>query len=63
MIHQLKSWLRTTYSWISPFNVNRYLDEFCYRINWSQSKSNIFNNLIERMVNSDKIYQNKLICS
>jgi transposase-like protein len=26
MIHQLKSWLRTTYSWISPFNVNRYLD-------------------------------------
>ena len=63
MIHQLKSWLRITYSWISPFNVNRYLDEFCYRINRSQSKSNIFNNLIERMVNSDKIYQNKLICS
>ncbi len=28
MIHQLKSWLRTTYSWISPFNVNRYLDGF-----------------------------------
>jgi len=36
MIHQVKSWLRTTYSWISPFNVNRYLDEFCYRINRSQ---------------------------
>ena len=63
MIHQLKSWLRITYSWISPFNVNRYLDEFCYRINRSQSKSNIFNNLIERMVNSDKIYQDQLICS
>jgi len=63
MIHQLKSWLRTTYSWISPFNVNRYLDEFCYRINRSQSKNNIFNNLIERMVHSDKIYQTELICS
>jgi len=63
MIHQLKSWLRTTYSWISPFNVNRYLDEFCYRINRSQSKNNIFNNLIERMVHSDKKYQTELICS
>jgi len=63
MIHQLKSWLRTTYSWISPFNVNRYLDEFCYRINRSQSKDNIFNNLIERMVHEDKKYQPELICS
>ena len=63
MIHQLKSWLRTTYSWISPFNVNRYLDEFCYRINRSQSKNNIFNNLIERMVHADKKYKPELICS
>jgi transposase-like protein len=62
MVHQLKSWLRTTYSWISPFNVNRYLDEFCYRINRSQSKNNIFNNLIERMVYADKKYQPELIC-
>jgi len=30
MIHQLKSWLITSYSWIRPFNVNRYLDAFCY---------------------------------
>ena len=63
MIHQVKSWLRTTYSWVSPFNMNRYLDEFSYRINRSQSKVNIFNNLIERMVKADKIYQTKLICS
>jgi len=63
MIHQVKSWIRTTYSWVSDFNINRYLDEFCYRLNRSRSKVNIFNNLIERMVNSDKIYQNKIICS
>jgi len=63
MVHQLKSWLRTTYSWISPFNVNRYLDEFCYRINRSQSKNNIFNNIIERMVHANKKYQTELICS
>lgn len=63
MIHQIKSWIRTTYSWVSDFNINRYLDEFCYRLNRSRSKGNIFNNLIERMVISDKIYQNKIICS
>lgn len=63
MIHQVKSWIRTTYSWVSKFNINRYLNEFCYRINRSQMKENIFNNLIKRMVKSDKIYQSELICS
>ena len=38
MIHQVKSWIRTTYSWVSEKNINRYFDEFCYRINRSQSK-------------------------
>ena len=63
MIHQVKSWVRTTYSWVSDFNINRYLDEFCYRLNRSQSKKNIFNNLIKRMVESDKMYQSQFICS
>ena len=62
MIHQIKSWIRTTYSWVSNFNVNRYYDEFCYRINRSQSKNYIFNNLIVRMVNAEKINQHQLIC-
>jgi|TARA_R100000081_G_C4772287_1_gene146340 hypothetical protein len=63
MIHQIKSWIRTTYSWVSAFNLDRYFAEFCYRINRSQSKENIFNNLIGRMVKADKIYQSKLICT
>jgi len=63
MIHQVKSWLRTTYSWVSQFNINRYLNEFCYRTNRSQMKENIFNNLIRRMVKADKIYQSQLICT
>lgn len=63
MIHQVKSWIRTTYSWVSEFNINRYLDEFCYRINRSQMKKNIFNNIISRMIVADKIYQAKLICT
>ncbi|HKK61758.1 MAG TPA: IS1595 family transposase [Bacteroidales bacterium] len=63
MIHQVKSWIRTTYSWVSEFNINRYIDEFCYRINRSQMKNNIFNNIIARMVAADEIYQSRLICS
>lgn len=35
MIHQVKTWLRMTYSWISEFNINRYLNEFIFRINHS----------------------------
>ena len=63
MIHQVKSWIRTTYSWVSESNINRYLDEFCYRINRSQMKENIFNNIIQRMVVADKINQSDLICT
>lgn len=61
MIHQIKSWIRTTYSWVSDFNINRYFNEFCFRINRSQSKQTIFNNLITKMVLSDKIYQTEFI--
>lgn len=63
MIHKIKSWIRDVYSWVSDFNINRYLNEFCYRLNRSQSKETVFNNIIKRMVLKDKIYQAKLICS
>jgi len=63
MIHQVKAWIRTTYSWVSDFNINRYFNEFCFRINRSQNKNTIFNNLITKMVNSEKIYQRELICN
>ena len=61
MIHQVKSWIRTTYSWVSDSNLNRYFNEFCFRINRSQSKNTIFDNLINKMVSKQKIYQSKLI--
>lgn len=63
MIHQVKSWLRTTYSWVSHHNLNRYFNEFCFRINRSQNKNTIFNNLITKMVNKNKIYQSELVSS
>ena len=61
MIHQVKSWIRTTYSWVSEHNLNRYFNEFCFRINRSQSKATIFNNLIIKMVEGNKIYQSEII--
>lgn len=63
MIHQVKSWIRTTYSWVSSKNIDRYFDEFCYRINRSQNKDTIFNNLIKRMITTDNITHKKILCS
>lgn len=63
MIHQVKSWIRTTYSWVSNFNLNRYFNEFCFRINRSQSKNTIFNNIITKMVLKENIRHAELISS
>jgi transposase-like protein len=61
MIHQVKSWLRTTYSWVSKRHIERYLNEFSYRTNRSQNKETIFHNLIARMVSKDKMYISNMI--
>ncbi|MEB2786954.1 IS1595 family transposase [Algoriphagus persicinus] len=61
MIHQVKSWLRTTYSWVSKRHIDRYLSEFSYRINRSQNKDTIFHNLITRMVKAEKLYIQNLV--
>lgn len=63
MIHQIKSWLRTTYSWVDEKNIDRYFDEFCYRINRSQNKETIFHNLITRMVKADNISHKEIVGS
>lgn len=55
IIHQLKSWLRSVYSWMHEWHITRYLNEFSYRINRSQSKVNIFDNLISRMINNEHV--------
>ena len=63
MIHQIKTWIRTTYSWVSERNIERYFNEFSYRINRSQSKNTIFNNLIKRMVKSENITHKQILCN
>ena len=52
IIHQVKSWLRSTYSWMHEQNIQRYLDEYSYRLNRSIHKQTIFDNLITRMLNN-----------
>jgi transposase-like protein len=50
VIHQLKSWLRSTYSWVHQDHIEKYLDEFSFRINRSIFKQTIFHTLIARML-------------
>ena len=50
VIHQVKSWIRGIYSWVSEFNIDRYLAEYSFRINRSQNKDTIFNKLMKRIV-------------
>jgi transposase-like protein len=61
MIHQVKSWIRTTYSYVSESHIQRYFDEFCFRLNRSRSKKTIFHNLIARMVKAPKISHRQII--
>ena len=62
IIHQVKSQIRGIYSWVSEFNIDRYLAEYSFRINRSQSKETIFNSLIKRMLEREPIFQSQLIC-
>lgn len=55
IIHQVKSWLRSIYSWVHEQNIERYLDEYSYRLNRSIHKQSIFDNLIIRMVNQKHV--------
>lgn len=62
-IHKVKTWIRTTYSYISGFHINRYFDEFCFRLDRSQTRNSIFHNLVKRMVNTPKINHAQLACN
>ena len=47
---------------VSEFNIDRYLAEYSFRINRSQSKETIFNNLIKRLIERKPIFQSQLVC-
>ena len=60
-MRQVKSWIKTTFSWISDDNLNRYFSEFCFGIDRSQNKATIFNDIIFEIVEGDKLYQSELM--
>ena len=51
IIQQVKSGIRTIQTHVSKFHLQKYLDEYFYRLNRSIHKETIFDNLIKRMVN------------
>ena len=52
IIHQVKSWIRTTFAHVDKGHIQKYFDEYCFRINRSIFKNTIFHKLIERVVNT-----------
>ena len=48
---------------VSEFNIDRYLAEYSFRINRSESKETIFNSLIKRIVERSPVSQSQLVCS
>ncbi len=63
IIHQVKAGLRSVYSWMDEFHLEKYLDEFSYRLNRSIHKQTIFDNLINRMMNAKHIGYKQIIIS
>jgi len=50
IIHQVKSWLRSIFSWVHQGHIEKYLAEYSFRINRSIHRQTIFHKLIERMI-------------
>lgn len=55
IIQQLKSGIRTIQTHVDKYHLQKYLDEYFYRLNRSFYKETIFDNLIKRMMNHDWI--------
>ena len=55
IIHQVKSWIRTTFAHVDKGHIQEYFNEYCFRINRSIFKETIFHKLIERAMNAEHI--------
>ena len=52
--------LRGIYSWVSEFNIDRYLAEYSFRINRSQNKDTIFNKIMKRIVERSPVFSKSI---
>ena len=55
IVHQVKAWLRSVYSYMNEAHIEKYLDEFSFRINRSIHKQTIFHTVIKRLMKSEHI--------
>lgn len=63
IIHQVKSWMRSVYSWVHKKHIESYLAEFSFRINRSIYKQSIFHRLLQRMVYAEPFSYQMIIIS
>jgi len=64
IVGQVKSWLRSVYSWVHEDHIEKYLDEYSFRINRSIYKDTIFHTLISRMMKTEHVsYQDIIVSS
>lgn len=63
IIHQVKSWIRTTFAHVHKGHIQEYFDEYCFRINRSIFKETIFHKLIERVVRHNHVSYQQIIVS
>jgi transposase-like protein len=61
IVHQIKSWIRTIQSHVDKGHLQKYLDEYCYRLNRSIHKQTIFHNLFCRMVKHKPVGWNEVV--
>ncbi len=55
IVHQVKAWLRSVYSYMNEAHIEKYLDEFSFRINRSIHRQTIFHTVIKRLMKSEHI--------
>lgn len=61
VVHQIKSWLRTIQSHVSKKHLQKYLNEYCYRLNRSLFKETIFHNLVCKMMSRPQITWSEIV--
>jgi len=61
IIHQVKTWLRTIQTHVGKNYIQAYFNEYCYRINRSQSKKSIFHRTIEKMVEGKPLFHKSIL--
>jgi hypothetical protein len=60
-IQQIKSGTRTIQTYVKRGHLQKYLDEYFFRLNRSIYKKTIFNKLFERMVNHKLVLEKELV--